>query len=104
MRFDHEALDAYQFALGVARWFRETRFPYGDADLKDQGKRASQSAALNIAEGRARSGKSRTHHYTVAHGSAAEACAVLDIVDLPDKAQQQHKLRRVGQMLRAMGA
>ena len=109
MRFDHEGLDAYKLAVEVARWFRATRFPRGDADLHDQGKRASQSVALNIAEGRARTAKSRIHgvggdHSTIAHGSAAEACAVLDVVDVAAGAEQQNKLRRVGQMLRGMGA
>lgn len=38
-------------------------------------------------------------HYQAALGSAAEACAVLDVVALQDGAEVQEKLRRVGLMV-----
>ena len=37
----------------------------------------------------------RGPYFTIAAGSAAEACAVLDLVDLPDGAERQRELRRV---------
>ena len=101
-RFDHEQLDCYRLAVEVARWMRKASFPRGDADLKDHGVRSSSSAALNIAEGRARGGKAEKNHYRIAQGSAAEACAVLDVVDVAAAAEQQQKLRRVGAMLSKM--
>ena len=100
--FSHEQLDCYRLAVEVARWMRKAQFPRGDADLKDHGIRSSSSAALNIAEGKARGGKAEKNHYRIAHGSAAEACAVLDVVILEGGAEQQQKLRRVGAMLNRM--
>lgn len=97
--FDHESLHAYQIAVPIARELRKAKFPPGDADLADQARRASQSMALNIAEGRARTGKSRLHHYAIAHGSAAELCAVLDLVEIPNHVELQVRLRRVGLLL-----
>ncbi len=63
----------------------------------------SSSAALNIAEGKARGGKAESNHYGIAQGSAAEACAVLDLVNMDGATEQQQKLRRVGAMLSRMG-
>jgi four helix bundle protein len=103
MRFDHEGLDAYRLALEVARWIGKATFPRGAADLKDQGTRAARSTVLNIAEGRSRSGRARSNHYSIARGSAAETCSVLDLVDLPGGEEQQQKLRRVNRMLHKMG-
>jgi len=49
----------------------------------------------NIAEGAYREGKERAKHYRIARGSAAEACAVLDLVDLDGGRDRQQQLRRV---------
>lgn len=100
--FAHEKLDCYRLAVEVARWMRKAQFPRGAADLKDHGVRSSNSAALNIAEGKARGGNAEKNHYRIAHGSAAEACAVLDVVDIDGGTEQQQKLRRVGAMLNRM--
>jgi four helix bundle protein len=91
----HESLDAYKLAVSVARWMRKTRFPYGDASLKDQARRAADSVVLNIAEGAYRDGKERLKHFRIARGSAAEACAVLDLIDLEEGPARQQELRRV---------
>ena len=64
--------------------------------------RRSRSVVLNIAEGRARGGKAEQNHYRIAQGSAAEACTVLDVVDITGASEQQSKLRRVGAMLNKM--
>ena len=100
--FDHENLDVFKLAVEVARWVRDTPFRRGDADLRDQTLRAARSVVLNLAEGRARGGDAGRNHFRVAWGSAAEACAALDLVDLPSAAEQQQKLRRVGAMLRGL--
>jgi len=95
----HETLDVYRLAVQVARWVRGTRFPVGDADLRDQARRAAQSIVLNIAEGCHSQGGNRGKHFRIARGSAAEVCAVLDLVDLPDGEVQQEAVRRVVAML-----
>ena len=95
----HEDLDAYKLAVEVARWVRQTRFPYGDGPLKDQARRAADSVVLNLAEGAYQAGKERELHFRVARGSAAEACAVLDLVDLEQGPMRQQQQRRVVAML-----
>ncbi len=49
-RFAHENLDCYKLAVEVARWFQQTSFPRGRAELKEQGQSAVDSIVLNIAE------------------------------------------------------
>ena len=44
-----------------------------DAELRDQLRRASLSALLNLAEGNARKGKDRSNRFRIAEGSAREA-------------------------------
>jgi four helix bundle protein len=101
-RFDHENLDVYRLALEVARWFPSVAAPRGRAALKEQGCRAADSVALNIAEGRARGGGAGKNHYRIALGSAAEVCAVLDLLQSAGAAEFQQKLRRIGAMLARM--
>lgn len=95
----HENLDAYRLSLDVVRQVRSTTFPRGDADLKDQARRAAQSLVLNLAEGCHSSGGNRGKHFRIARGSAAEVCAVLDLVELDDGPAMQRKLRRIVAML-----
>ena len=95
----HEDLDAYRLALGVARWLRATPFPPGDSALRDQAVRAACSLVLNLAEGAHSQGGNRGKHFRIARGSAAETCAVLDLVDLPGGPERQVELRRVVAML-----
>ena len=99
--FSHETLDCYRLAVEVARWFSRASFPRGRAELKKQGLDAADSVVLNIAEGGGRKGNGAgKNHRHIALGSAAECCAVLDLVDMVDGATaQQVKLRRVGAML-----
>ncbi len=100
--FAHERLRCYQRALRVSRWFRATPFPSGDADLKSQGKRAAASVVLNIAEGSRMQGRNRRKHFAYAEASAAEACAVLDVVDLDGGDGVQAELREVAAMVAAL--
>lgn len=101
-QFDHENLDAYKLALEVARACALLRIPAGRAHLRDQLRRAADSVVLNIAEGRARGGDAGRNHYRIAAGSAAEACAALDLLGSPEAAAEQPKLRRIGAMLRGL--
>lgn len=95
----HETLDAYRLAVEVARLVRRTKFPAGDSSLRDQAKRAADSVVLNLAEGCHAQGGNRAKHFRIARGSAAEVCAVLDLVDLPDGPARQADLRRVVAMI-----
>jgi len=97
--FPHERLEAYKLALSTARWVLKLKFPRGLSHLRDQAVRCSTSIPLNIAEGNALMGDARRNHLRIAHGSAAELCALLDLIDFPDTEEQQHNLRRVGAML-----
>lgn len=101
-RFDHENLDVYKLGLEVARACATLRIPAGRSHLRDQLQRAADSVVLNLAEGRARGGDAGRNHYRIAAGSAAEACACLDLVGTVEAAEQQPKLRRVGAMLRGL--
>ena len=49
----------------------------------------------DLAEGCYREAKDRLHFFRVAAGSAAEACAVLDLADVDGAAYLQARLRRV---------
>jgi len=61
----------------------------GLAHLKDQTQRAATSVPLNIAEG----------HHSVAHASAAEVAAILDLIDLDRGEEMKALFDRVGAML-----
>jgi len=99
MGFDHERLDCYRLAVGVAQWLRASRFPRHTTKLRDQATRAADSVVLNIAEGASRNGDAAKNHFRIALGSAAETCAVLDLVRLPGADDRQVELRRIGAML-----
>jgi len=97
--FAHETLTAYQMALEVARWVRAARFAAGDADLRDQARRAAASMVLNIAEGVSSAKGNRSKHLAFAKGSAAETAACLELAGLAGHEAQVAKLRRVKSML-----
>ena len=92
-------LRAYKLAVQVSRWVSSAKFPRGMDWLKDQAQRSAGSVALNIAEGRGRSGQARRNHYEIAYASASEACATMDLIDLPGASEQQQHLRDIGAML-----
>ena len=100
--FSHESYDAYRLAVDVARWVRKTRWPAGSPHLRDQAMRAADSVVLNIAEGFGRAGAAGRNHFRIARGSAAEVCAVLDLVELEEGPAKQQLLRRVGATLTRM--
>jgi four helix bundle protein len=82
MSFHHEKLIVYQRALEFGAWSQEliesvTRKP----STRDHLERAGNSIALNIAEGNGKfSQKDRARFFQIAHGSALEAAACLDLL------------------------
>jgi four helix bundle protein len=51
----------------------------GDRDLADQMRRAASSIVLNLAEGQRSAKGNRQKHYAIAHGSANEVKAALEL-------------------------
>ena len=98
----HESLHCYQLLIEVARWFRTLQTPTRDRHLLDQGRRAVESAVLNLAEGCCRTGKDRAYHLRVAQGSAAETVAVLDLLPAKDAEDKQQELRRAVAMIQGL--
>jgi four helix bundle protein len=80
--FDHEKLEVYREAILFVAWLSgllEETMRVGD--VKDQLDRASTSIPLNIAEGNGKYGlKDRCRFFDIAHGSALECAAGLDVL------------------------
>jgi four helix bundle protein len=75
---------AYTNALDLARSLKpivEALRAY-DADLAKQLQRAATSVALNVAEGSERRGRDPKRFFTMAHGSASEVRACLDLIEV----------------------
>ena len=70
--------------------------------MRYQARRAADSVVLNIAEGTSRAGTEPSYHWRVSSGSAAEATAALDLIQIPQGPEIQQKLRRVAAMLRKL--
>lgn len=80
--FDHEKLEVYREAISfVALLSSMLENTVRVGDVKDQLDRASTSVPLNIAEGNGKySLKDRCRFFDIAHGSALECAAGLDIL------------------------
>ncbi len=80
--FDHEKLEVYRETIAFIAWLSATlENAVRVGDVKDQLDRASASIALNIAEGNGKySSKDRCRFFDIAHGSALECAAGLDIL------------------------
>ena len=80
--FDHEKLDVYQEAIAFCGWVGEFLTAISSkAAAKDQLDRASTSIPLNIAEGNGKfSRRDRARFFQIAHGSALESAACLDLL------------------------
>ncbi len=80
--FDHEKLEAYQEAIAFIAWLSailEGTVRIGE--VKEQLDRASTSIPLNIAEGNGKyAPKDRCRFFDIAHGSALECAAGLDVL------------------------
>ncbi len=80
--FDHEKLEVYREAILFIAWLSallDSAVRVGD--VKDQQDRASTSIPLNIAEGNGKyNPKDRCRFFDIAHGSALECAAGLDVL------------------------
>ena len=80
--FDHEKLEVYQEAIAFIAWLSailEGTVRIGE--VKEQLDRASPSIPLNIAEGNGKyAPKDRCRFFDIAHGSALECAAGLDVL------------------------
>jgi four helix bundle protein len=93
---DFERLDVYRCAIDfLALSVRVTaQMPRGQADLRDQLRRAGTSIPLNIAEASGKTGAAdRARFHAIARGSALECAAILDVLLLvgaarPDDVEQ----------------
>jgi four helix bundle protein len=98
-RFSFETLDVYQLSRSVARWMRTAPWPRNARHIQDQAIRAADSVVLNLAEGLSRGGRPGTNHLRIAMGSAGEAFAALDLVDMAGAVERREELRRIAAML-----
>lgn len=72
---------ALELSLDVITSLRQPVATIGrkDRKLADEIRRAASSVALNLAEGRRRSGRDRLHHWRIASGSADEVRTALRV-------------------------
>ena len=80
--FSHEKLHVYQRSIDFVAWTQPIleELP-GKVSARDQLDRASTSVPLNIAEGNAKfSHADRARFLQIAHGSAVECAACLDVL------------------------
>jgi four helix bundle protein len=105
--FDHEKLDVYNEAIAFVAWLSallEESVRVGD--VKDQLDRAATSIPLNVAEGNGKYAlKDRCRFFDIAHGSALECAAGLDVLVAKAKATPEQirpgkeRLQRIVRML-----
>ena len=82
MPFHHEKLTVYKRALEFAAWSQQLiESVTKKTSTRDHLERSGDSIALNIAEGNGKfSQKDRARFFQIAHGSALESAACLDLV------------------------
>jgi four helix bundle protein len=80
--FDHERLEVYRVAIAFVAWVSDLLDgAVRVGDVKDQLDRASTSIPLNLAEGNGKfAPKDRCRFFDIAHGSALECAAGLDVL------------------------
>ena len=105
--FDHEKLEVYRESIAFVAWLSavlETTIRVGE--VKDQLDRASTSIPLNIAEGNGKyAPKDRCRFFDIAHGSALECAAGLDILVAKSKLtpdQVREGKKRLQQIVRML--
>jgi four helix bundle protein len=108
---DFERLDVYRCAIDFLTLAVRitTHMARGQADLRDQLRRASTSIPLNIAEASGKTGSAdRAHFHAIARGSALECAAILDVlfrfgaIPADDVEQGKTLLSRIVSMLSKM--
>jgi four helix bundle protein len=82
MPFHHEKLTVYQRALEFAAWSQQLiECLSKKTSTRDELERSADSIVLKIAEGNGRfSQKDRARFFEIAHGSALESAACLDLL------------------------
>jgi four helix bundle protein len=82
MPFHHEKLTVYKRALEFATWSQDLIESVAKkTSTRDHLERAGDSIALNLAEGNGKfSQKDRARFFQIAHGSALESAACLDLL------------------------
>jgi four helix bundle protein len=88
-QLDHEKLDVYRCGIAFLTLALRllSRLGRGDAEIRDQLKRAAMSVVLNIAEGTGKTAVAdRARYYAAARGSALECGALLDVCLLAGRA------------------
>ncbi len=79
--FSHEKLIVYQRAIEFVAWTQPLIESLPKVAARDQLDRASTSVPLNIAEGNVKfSTADRARYLQIAHGSAVECAACLDVI------------------------
>jgi four helix bundle protein len=88
---DLHKLDVYRCALELYRWVSRivAGFPRGEADLRQQMRRASRSVPFNIGEGVGKRGRARAAAYEIALGETKELIVALDCVEIDGLATVQ---------------
>ena len=89
--FNHEKLEVYCEAIAFVAWLSALlEATARTGDVKDQLDRASASIPLNIAEGNGKyAPKDRCRFFDIAHGSALECAAALDVIVAKGKASPE---------------
>ena len=105
--FDHEKLEVYRESIAFVAWLSallDETVRVGE--VKDQLDRASTSIPLNIAEGNGKYAlKDRCRFFDIAHGSALECAAGLDVLVAKTKVKVEQvvpgkeRLQRIVRML-----
>ena len=87
-RNDMHRLDVDRASLALYRKIGQVvgQFPRGEADLKNQMKRAAPSVPFNIGEGVGKRGRARAAAYRIALGEAKELIVALDCVEIDELA------------------
>ena len=72
---------AYEVSVELVTSLRELvpRLEQSDRELADQMRRAASSVVLNLAEGQRSAKGNKQKHYAIAHGSANEVKAALEL-------------------------
>lgn len=105
--FNHEKLEVYQEAVAFIAWLSEVlEGSVRVGDVKEQLDRASTSIPLNVAEGNGKfAPKDRCRFFDIAHASALECAACLDVLVAKGKLTQEQigrgkdRLQRIVRML-----
>ena len=90
-RNDLHNLDVYRAALQLYQQIGKIvrQFPRGEADLRDQMRRAARSVPFNLGEGVGKRGRARAAAYQIALGEAKELIVALDCVEIDELAPRE---------------